>query len=702
MNENIKIINRFNLNSSILSISKTADGVSVVTQDYQACIIDSTSLSIQKLNRLIISNEIPHKYSKSSSSSDSFVCLCEVGSKRATIAKIQDNIKPIIKITSHKRDISASNFSKDSSLLATGGEDGRVYIYDTSSFLRILSLPYRPDYISSINFSNDSRFMFSSCFNKSNMIFDCQRAKTISIFNTNEVVEWGGFFENNSKLFLITRDFQSIIYDVRANQIINTQNHFNSWPNVFCIDSDEKIAIIGSRDSEIYLIHLKENSLLFHIKLEEIAGISSICIDMGYIFVGSINGDILIIGYKDENDSFKNACNSKNYALASKMLESNIFLSLLPCAKVFDEDWNDILKKAVIMLSKNKINEAIELVNPFIKDITKKNAFSVYLSQKDYLKKFQELIDKRAFEEAYNMSLQFKFLDKTTQFEELENLWYKAFNNAKKLLEENITNIETAKNYLEPFMRTPKKDAIMQLLNNIHIFKDADNFIKEQNFKEYFSLTSKFAYLKDSELYKKVLMLGENLFEKAINAKNTDDYDEFYKLSKFLLNFPLYKESITNNIIIVDKKLEILKLIRENKKIEAYKLADDFEDLQYLAKFKNMSKDFDEVYNEAKFAAYSGKVENLGEIFGDYIKIPYWSDKIKSIFQIGYLEEFKQKAKLEKASINWEQSIINYIQIFGRDDDIIEFCEKFGFKYEFENLTNQIFSFQKTLLSKAI
>ncbi|MDE6885726.1 MAG: hypothetical protein K2P17_01605 [Helicobacteraceae bacterium] len=705
MSENIKILNRFNLGSGVISLNKVKNRTNAITQDYKVCVIDLELMTITKQSQLINSKNLPHKYAKSASSSNSFACVCEVDSKVATIATVENQIQAKYKLKTHKADISSSIFSPDSTLFATGGEDGRVFLYESKDFRKFLSLPYRPDYISSLNFSKDSRFLIASCFNKSNIIFDCQRAKVISIFNSVEVVEWGNFFDNNSKLFLIMRNMQSQIYDLKENKITNIQNNFNDWPSIFDIDESSEIAVVGSRGSSIYLIHLKDNSKIFSLKLENIAGISSLCIHFGYIIVGSVSGEILIISYKDEDDRFKKACESKDYKLASELLDKNIFLSLQECAKVFDEDWEGILKIAIELLADNKIDEAIELTSPFTRDISKKNAFSVYLNKSNILKKFRELIDNKFYEEAYNMALQNKILTKSAYFDKLESIWNKAFSASKKILEEN-GNVDNAKRLLEPFMKTPKKEAIMQLLNNLHIFKDADNYIKEQNFKEYFSLTFKFSYLKDTELYKKVLNLGENLFEKALNAKNDKDYDEFFKLSKFLQAFPMYKDSIATNTIYVSNLLEFQKLYRGNRIMEAYKIALENDELQYLDEFKNLIKDFELVSEKAKEEAFNGKVELVSEIFGEYKKINYWSDRIKSIFQIAYLEEFRINFLSNKSAINWEHSIKNYIQIFGKSDEIVEFCEENGMSPILESLQNdfikQDFSFQKTLLSKAI
>ncbi|RAX55340.1 hypothetical protein CCY99_01185 [Helicobacter sp. 16-1353] len=702
MNKNINILNKFNLKGSILSINKTNDSIVVVTQNYQAFRIDIKNIQIKNLTTLINSKYLPHKYAKNSSASDKFVCLAEVNSKIISIAKITESINLFLKLKSHKSDISASCFSKDGNYLASGGEDGRVHLYETNNFRKILSLPYRPDYISSLNFSKDSRFLFASCFNKSNIIFDTQRAKTIGIFNTNEVVEWGDFFDNNSKLFVILRNLNAIIYDTRANQVLNISSPFTSWPSIFCINDEENTAIVGSRDSTIYIINIEKNIKIFSLKLENSTGISALCLHLGYIFIGYTNGELAIISYNDKDDEFKTACENKDYKTAANLLDKNIFLSLLPCSKIFDEDWDKILKDAIELLGQNKIDEALEIVEPFTKDISKKEAFNFYLNKKDVLKKFRELIDNRFYEEAYNMTLQTKFLTKTSHFEILENIWYKSFNTAKKLLEEDSANVDIAKKHLELFLKTPKKEAIMQLLNNLHIFRDAENFVKEQKFKEYFALTSNFGYLKDTELYKKVLLLGENLFEKAMFYENKNEYDEFHKIAKFLQSFPQYKESITTCMVAVAKKIEILNLIKQNKKYDVYKLAMEFEELQYLDEFKAYCEEFNEIYQQAREMAFKGMPEALEGIFKDYIQINYWFDKIEHTFKIAYLEEFNNKIKSQD-KVNWELSIKHYINIFGKDDDIVGFCVQNNFKklLEGENDENDFrepFRFQKTLI----
>lgn len=74
---------------------------------------------------------------------------------------------------------------------------------------------------------------------------------------------------------------------------------------------------------------------------------------------------------------------------------------------------------------------------------------------------------------------------------------------------------------------------------------------------------------------------------------------------------------------------------------------------------------------------------------------------MRAIFQIAYLEEFKQSMLTEKNAINWEQSVKNYTQIFGKDDDISAFCDDMGLKLD-NDFSKHPFNFQKTLLSRVV
>ena len=172
-------------------------------------------------------------------------------------------------------------------------------------------------------------------------------------------------------------------------------------------------------------------------------------------------------------------------------------------------------------------------------------------------------------------------------------------------------------------------------------------------------------------------------------------------MAKFLQNFPSYKEIITNYLVSVTKKLEILDFIAKNNKGKVYKLALEFEELQYLSEFKDYCKEFDVLYKQAKDLAFEGKAGEIEEVFKDYTKIEYWSENIKNIYKIAYIKDFKNHIN---DAINWTKSIDNYIDIFGKDDEIIDFCNANKLDSMLENSDSErtkiTFRYQKTLIEQ--
>ena len=291
------------------------------------------------------------------------------------------------------------------------------------------------------------------------------------------------------------RNNSSIIFSLKEGKIISQEYFFAFWPTSIALDAEENYALIGTRSDTLYVISLKDNSKVMEIKNEH-AGIASLAFSHGFLYIGCIDGTLLIIDYNEGKEELKDALATKNYKNAREAINKNVFLSIHPLTKIFDEVWPDILNQAIDLLNKDEIEKAIEITAPFIVSQPKKNEFDFYLSQKEGAKTFLQLIEKKDYSKAYEMTKTMKFLTKTQAYEKLENIWNRAFFNAKKLLIENAKiNQRLAEQYLAPVENTPKKELILQLLRNSDVFDKADNLINQHNFKEYLSLTFQFSFL---------------------------------------------------------------------------------------------------------------------------------------------------------------------------------------------------------------
>ena len=662
------------LEGSILGIVQSKDSTLCVDSTFHIVEVDK-DIKITKSVQITKNIESPHRYSHAFGvSPHHFFCIPIFSEKKVIIVEFSGS-KPklVTTLEDHDGDIESSAFSKDGRFFATGGQDGRVFFYDGRSFLLSSSLLARSDYISTIRFSKSGDFVAISGFDKFTMIFDMLRHKIAYNFVTNDVVEDSCFFENDEKLMLVCRNNASIIFSLRDGKIISQEYPFAFWPTSIAIESEENYALVGTRSDTLYVIGLKDNTKAMEIKTEH-AGIASLVFSLGHLYIGAIDGALIAIDYNEGKEALKESLDRKDYKSAREAINNNVFLSIHPLTKVFDEAWAGILQQAIDLLNHNDIEQAIEITAPFIVSEPKKREFDFYLAQKDGVKTFLELINKRDFTKAYEMLQTTKFLAKTQAYEKLENIWNKAFFDAKNLLIENANvNKPKAEQILAPFNNTPKKELIVQLLRNSDVFEKAESLIKKQNFKEYFSLTFQFSFLRDMNLYKKVLLVGERMLVNLIELEKNFRYDEAKKIAETLLLFPPLKRAANERIVLIQQKENLLLAIEANDIKKVYALISEIESLRSMEQFKEFTKDFLRHYEEAKPYAYEGNAKHAMVVFGEYMEIPYWVDKIGALLKTAYLRQIEKALKEEE--VNWQITIKRYFERYGKSFELVKLLQ---------------------------
>lgn len=431
--------------------------------------------------------------------------------------------------------------------------------------------------------------------------------------------------------------------------------------------------MVGTRSDTLYVIGLKDNTKVMEIKTEH-AGIASLVFSLGYLYIGAIDGALIAIDYNEGKEALKESLDRKDYKSAREAINNNVFLSIHPLTKVFDEVWPQILQQAIDLLNHDAIEQAIEITAPFVVSESKKREFDFYLAQKDGVKTFLELINKRDFTKAYEMLQTTKFLAKTQAYEKLENIWNKTFFDAKNLLVENANvNKPKAEQILAPFNNTPKKELIVQLLRNSDVFEKAESFIKKQNFKEYFSLTFQFSFLRDMNLYKKVLLVGERMLVNLIELEKNFRYDEAKKIAETLLLFPPLKRAANERIVLMQQKQNLLLAIEANDVKKVYALISEIESLRSMEQFKEFTKDFLRHYEEAKPYAYEGNAKHAMVLLGEYMTINYWIDKIGALLKTAYLRQIEKA--LGEAEVNWAITIKRYFERYGKSFELVKLLQ---------------------------
>lgn len=611
----------------------------------------------------------PHRHANSFKISEyGLLNVPIIGTEKSVLIETSGKIQKLMVNSWHEGDLESAAFSHDGKMLATGGTDGKVFVFDTKHRSLIFSLPPRSEYISDIAFSKNDSTIAVSGYDKFTVFYSTVQNRTIDTLKLQDVAERAVFFKNDTQLYIISRNGRGIVYDLLTKSTISSEAHFSKWPSSIVLTKDEKYAIVGTRGELLYVIRLEDNQKLLDLKFEY-QGFSSLEIFDNTLVAGFTDGTILLIDYNSGEDRLVESIEKLDFKSARKVMDENVFLTIHPSTKAFDEHWKEYLNKAVTFLNKNEIDKAVEIVEPFLFDPQKQKEFEFYLKQQGPIKQFIDAIASKEYQKAYEMANLNTFLRKTTYFKKLETIWAKTFNMCKHLLEEDaIINRKKVEMALKPFSSTEKKEIIFQLLKNTDVFIQADRYIKEQRFGEYFKLTRKFFFLKDSDLYEKVVNMGRKLMDLFLQYEKEQKYEEAAELAKKIAVFPMFAKSITEKMNAINIKSAFIEAVEKGDDTLAFRLLDRNESLKTLPQFQELQKRFEVVFDAAKQHAFSGEPKSALLKMAELKDIPFWRDKVASIMKVAYINEMKIYAK--DRDVNWEMTFKRYMKRFGKDAEL--------------------------------
>lgn len=122
-----------------------------------------------------------------------------------------------------------------------------MLLYSADNYQLVLSMPPLPDYISSIAFSQDERLVFAGCFGKSAMIFDVVKNDLVATIKTESLIEDAFFYADNTRLFCVTKEGQTLIYDVLEQKFIKENLLKGAWLTRCRPIAGEEFALVGQR-----------------------------------------------------------------------------------------------------------------------------------------------------------------------------------------------------------------------------------------------------------------------------------------------------------------------------------------------------------------------------------------------------------------------------------------------------------------------
>lgn len=678
----IKLLQSYKVSSSVISIYCDDDGhifFADSQKNLHRCI--EGSYDTKSLKLCPSENTELHPYQKSSAFSHNGYLMYSTDTKGSCAAYIKiSNLDFFVpkndelqkSILFYGNDLAAEVVSfcgSSGEYTLSGGSDGRVHMYCPYNGQILMTIKPKPDYIASIVSDNDGNFISYSAFDKSLTILDIRHNKEILSTATKDIIEDSFFYNNAKNLYAIGRDGNSYIFDLKSDTI-SQKALFSHWPTCSIVDNSERFAIVGTRKEYLYVIKLADNSLFFTIKLDK-RGISSLHIKDEKLYIGFESGWLYVVDIHEGIDKLTNALEVKDFRKAKRALDHNKFLYIHPISEQFNDAWEELLNSIIEHVSSGNDENVFHHAEAFLSDIKCKEQFESILGRQKEFKRFTTLVNEKKFFEAFGMLENYSCLLKSQSAKKLEQCYNKAFGEAKRMIAQDpIRNVDKAKVVLEPFSKIPsKKDAIYSLLKNYEIFSQADLYIREKRFKEYFLLTQKFDFLLSDDVYRKVCNLAEASIISIKNLVEKSLYNEALEGIRQLSVFLPYKEQLLEIVQDIKQRKMLVHLIENDDVNAVYEYVEKFNYLEYTNEYKTFDKKFDTVLSKTMSFIANADVKALKETLLPYMKISAFRPKIKESMRQATFNDIAITIK-QGLVIEAEYKIQNYISEFRKDKEI--------------------------------
>lgn len=566
-----------------------------------------------------------------------------------------------------------SAFSADGTLVATGGNDGRVCIYRTDTAKLVTIAPRHNEYISALAFSADGSMIGYSSFKKQLTIFDLARNSLLSGYTYKEVIGCMGFLHRASFVVLGARDNKVLLYDVINGYLVRELITTVNWPMAIYVDKDDQFCFVSDKAGYLYLIDLSvaepDNEPVFNSK--------AVIIDIKRrgesIYFAFEDGRVTILDMGAEREKFMTSVQNRDMSAMYQMMQDNPILKFSATGIVgnLDETFNERYTKAVLLIAQGKNDLAKEAMGDLLDYPTYQKRFEATVRHASKVMTFWQLIQSGQYMEAYNMANEGDFFRKLPLFKLLEDRFVERFKDAVKNLNSSSPDPKKAREDLMLFSKVPAKDGVIKaMMRSPEIFNKAQNAYERKDWPELSNLIEKFKMLRGAPAVTAYQEMIKKEEERFLALMASGRFEEAFEPARFL------KENAKNELVALKiefGRLEVVERFIETVKAKQYgtamQMALEHPFLITSSAYKALDEMLSVRFKAAHLYATRNQFEPMDRLMRPFLKNPFSKNRAMGIYKTIYLEQIAAVgAKMQQK--HWVNCLKNYVARFGVDNEI--------------------------------
>ncbi len=320
----------------------------------------------------------------------------------------------------HASEIYALRFSPYAMKLASGGMDGKSFIFDFESKQVSKTYDIRSDFISAFAFSPNGKHIAIAGFDNEIRLYKLSDTESyISMMGLEEPIVRVEFV-NEKEMAVFYREGQVLVFDTFTKKIIKNAKKLNDSASVFEI-SDGCIYICG-RERNIKLLSASNYDELSEaiIKTQSIVSCATKQ-SANVLILGCLDGSVYRYELDSDNIDFEEMIMNGSFADAYALVESNPFLREDYNYTILEEAWKMTLADIIRNIENGKMDIAKKMAQSFMQIGEKRLILQTIFKQFDEFGRFKYAVEHSNKELIKSLLLKNNYFKMTKLYEKVKN-----------------------------------------------------------------------------------------------------------------------------------------------------------------------------------------------------------------------------------------------------------------------------------------
>jgi WD40 repeat protein len=590
--------------------------------------------------------------------------------------------KGMAKVDWHKGKIETVAFDKNNRYFATGGEDGRSYVWSIYTGKISATLAPLGDFVTCLEFNASGSMIACGSYNRRIVVTNVNDLKSSKQMITSHRgrIEFLRFMPGQ-RLVSFDANGGILLWDVEQGKKIKTLDGVLDRPtSVFFFDDFNRM-IVTDRLGKAYLYEDMRDSCeqvsneLFSVP-EGI--LEAICLpEKSLVAVSTPKGQIALFDLAKGERDLKAAIDVKDYESAHKIIYENPHIKDSKETKRLDKIWDKTYHAAVAFMFTNDKEKARSVLNPFKPVPSKLRLINALFKDFSEFQKFDNAYRKKNYTLSYGIAEKSEILKTSPQYEKMEKIWEASLEQARDIVSSDKTTSfdEKLKVLFAPYRGISSK---MKMIQSFMQSKDAVRLfsrkLADKRYKEAYELGEKYTIIQEFSGYKQLIAIGERLKKQAFDEFENGDILKAKSYATQLSIFPEHQELAEN---LINHSNIVEKFKRYHQEAEYSKmlaLCFEYTFLEESEIYKEFSQKWLAALKEAEIYAYKGNIKGILSALKEYVHINALEKRIVSILGSAYMQQLNYLLRATKGDkVRLKQSINRYIELFGKDDNIDAF-----------------------------